>query len=80
METTWWRPLWILRNRQPGGARICRIAEIIIDKAKDYKFLLRGCKDKSERSLENAEINYTHMFDNKIEDNIPTLKELDERT
>ena len=78
METTWWRPRSISGNRQPGGGvRICRIAEIIIDKAEDCKFPLRESKDKSERSLENAEINYTHMFDNKAEDNTPILKELD---
>ena len=69
METTWWHPLLILRNHQQGGVRICRIAEIIIDKAEDYKFPLRESKDKNERSLENAEINYVHMFDNKTEDN-----------
>ena len=77
METTWWHPLWILRHHQRGGVRICRIAEIIIDKAEDYKFPLRESKNKSERSLENTEINYTHMFDCKIEDNTPILKELD---
>ena len=60
-----------------GGVRICRIAAIITDKAEDYKFPLRESKDRSERSLENAEINYTHMFDNKTEDNTPILKELD---
>ena len=59
-----------------GGFRICRIAEIIIDKAEYYKFPLRESKDKGERSLENIEINYTHMFDNKTEDNTPILKEL----
>ena len=67
----------ILRNHQRGGVRICRIAEIIIDKAEDYKFPLRESKDTSERSLENTEINYAHMFDNKSEDSMPILKELD---
>ena len=66
-----------LRNRQRGGVRICRTAEIIIDKAEDYKFPLRDNKDKNERSLENAETNYTHMFDDKTEDNTPIIKELD---
>ena len=65
-----------LRNHQRGGVRICRIAEIIIGKAENYKFLLRGNKDKNERSLENTKINYTHMFDDKTEDNTPILKEL----
>ena len=59
------------------GVRICRIAEIIIDKAEDYKSPLRESKDKNERSLENTGMNYTHMFDNKTEDNTPILKELD---
>ena len=81
----WWKILWRLlgsaldwfQGTTNGGVRICRIAEIIIDKAEDYNFPLRESKDKSERSLENAEINYTHMSDNKIEDNTPILKELD---
>ena len=77
IETTWWRLLLISRNHQGGGVQICRIAEIIIDKAEDYRFPLRESKDKSERPLENTEINYTHMFDNRIEDNTPILKELD---
>ena len=66
----------ILRNHQRGGVRICRVAEIIIDKAENYKFPLRDHKDKNERSLENAEINYTHMFDDKTEDNTPIVKNL----
>ena len=41
-----------------------------------YRFPLREYKDKAERSLENTEINYTHMFDDKTEDNTPILKEL----
>ena len=59
------------------GVRIYRIAELIDDKAEDYKFPLRGSKDKSGRSLENIDINYTHMFDDKTEDNKPILGELD---
>ena len=50
---------------------MCRIAEIITDKAEDYKFPLRESKDRRECSLENAEINYN------TEDNTPILKELD---
>ena len=65
------------RNHQRGGVRICRIAEIITDRAEHYEFPLRESKNRRERSLENAEINYTHMFDNKTEDNTPILKELD---
>ena len=53
-----------------------RIAELITDKTEDYKFPLRESRDKSERSFENIDINYTHMFDNKTEDNKPALKEL----
>ena len=41
-----------------------------------YRFPFREYKDKAERSLENTEMNYTHMFDDKIEDNTPILNEL----
>ena len=60
-----------------GGVRICCIAEITTDKAEGYKVPLRESKDRRERSFENAEFNYTHMFDNRTEDNTPILKELD---
>ena len=70
-------PLVDFQEPPTGGVRICRIAEIITDKAEDYKFPLRESKDRRERSLENAEVNYTHMFDNETEDNTPILKELD---
>ena len=65
------------RVHQRGRVQICRVAELITDKAEDHKFPLRESKDKSERSLENIDINYTHMFGDKTEDNKPILSELD---
>ena len=52
----------------PGGVRVCRISEVIIDKASPFRFPLRESKDRDERSLdviEHADVNYTHMYDNK---------------
>ena len=53
-------PLQDFRSPPTGGVRVCRVAEIIVDKAEKYRFPLREYKDKAERSLENTEINYTH--------------------
>ena len=58
------------------GVRICRIAELTNGKASESKFLLRETKDKSGRSLEHVDINCTHMFNNKDENNNPVLSEL----
>ena len=59
-----------------GGVRICRNAEFN-DQASGYKTSFLEAKDESERSLENVGINYTHMFDQKDEDNNPVLSEFD---
>ena len=68
-------PLIGFKDPPTGGVRVCRIVELINDKAGDCKFPLRESKDKSERSLENVDINYTHMFNDKTEDNKPVLSE-----
>ena len=60
-----------------GGVRIGRIAELINDQASEYKFPLREAKDRSEGSLDNFDIDYTHMFDNRDGDNNPVLREPD---
>ena len=61
-------PLHDFQSPPPGGVRVCRISEVIIDKVSPFRFPLRESKDRDERSLdviESADINYTHMYDNK---------------
>ena len=60
-------PIIDFKEPPTGGFEFAASLKLrITDKAADYKFLLRESKDKNECSLENTEINYTHMFDNKI--------------
>ena len=65
------------RIRQRGGIRICRIAELINDKAGKYSFPIREIKNKSGRSLEDVDINYNQRYEDKAEDDKPALSELD---
>ena len=53
---------------------------LINGQASEYKIPLREAKDKSERSLENVGIHYTHMLVNKNKDDNPILGELDSAT
>ena len=42
----------------------------------DHEFPLREYKDKHERSLDNSDIDYTHMYENAGESDTTILHEL----
>ena len=61
-------PLHDFKCPPQWGVRVCRISEVIFDKASPFRFPIRETKERNERSLDsvgNADIDYTHVYDNK---------------